>query len=232
MLFVRIPKTKVHLPRYRFSFEKSRFHDLFFLSFPFLFTYTFLSLLFPSSFSSSSSFFFFLSSLFSPFLSFSRLFLSLSLAVLFSRFCEKLLLFFIFFSLPRPPSRPVVAMLTRVRTPPSSRARLGRASGRVALCPFLTISSRAVHRDLWSRWLVAMLTARFFFHFHREQASATCGRGDWSRCSLLEITFFTASEPSRPVVAVTRSRYSLVQFFNFHFFIFFTIQSGPLEIIK
>ncbi|KAL5865048.1 hypothetical protein ACOSQ3_002562 [Xanthoceras sorbifolium] len=68
-------------------------------------------------------------------------------------------------------------MLTGVRAPPSSRARLGRASGRAALCPFLTISSRAVHRDLWSRWLVAMLTARFF-HFHRERAIATCGRGD------------------------------------------------------
>ncbi|KAL5848740.1 hypothetical protein ACOSQ4_006753 [Xanthoceras sorbifolium] len=99
-------------------------------------------------------------------------------------------------------------MLTGVCAPPSSLARLGRASGRAALCLFSTISSRAVHRDLWSRWLVAMLTARFC-HFHREQAIATCGRGDWSRCSLPEIAFFTASEPSRPVVAVTRSRCSL-----------------------
>ncbi|KAL5851657.1 hypothetical protein ACOSQ3_006775 [Xanthoceras sorbifolium] len=110
---------------------------------------------------------------------------------------------------------------------PRERALVARV---VALLSarFLTISSRAVHRDLWSRWLVALLTARFC-HFHREQAIATCGRGDWSRYSLPYFAFFTASEPSRPVVAVTRSRCSLVQFFNFSFF---TIQSGPLEIIK
>ncbi|KAH7550154.1 hypothetical protein JRO89_XS13G0144400 [Xanthoceras sorbifolium] len=86
-------------------------------------------------------------------------------------------------------SRHPVTTLTGVRAPPSSRARPGRATGRVALCLFLTISSRAVHRDLWSRWLVALLTARFC-HFHREQAIATCGRGDWSRYSLPDFAFF------------------------------------------
>ncbi|KAH7557066.1 hypothetical protein JRO89_XS11G0040100 [Xanthoceras sorbifolium] len=44
-------------------------------------------------------------------------------------------------------------MLTGPFAPPSSRARLGRAGARVAHCPNSTFSSRAVHRDLWSRSL-------------------------------------------------------------------------------
>ncbi|KAL5744672.1 hypothetical protein ACOSQ2_027788 [Xanthoceras sorbifolium] len=93
---------------------------------------------------------------------------------------KELLFFFLYFFRYRDRrrdlwSRHQVAMLTGVRAPPSSRARLGRARDRVALCQILTISSLAVHRDLWSRWLVAMLTARFC-HFHRERAIATCGR--------------------------------------------------------
>ncbi|KAL5827257.1 hypothetical protein ACOSQ3_019092 [Xanthoceras sorbifolium] len=50
--------------------------------------------------------------------------------------------------------------------------------------------------------MVALLSA-CFYQFHREQSIVTCGRGGWLRCSLPGFAFFTASEPSRPMVAVT-----------------------------
>ncbi|KAL5733199.1 hypothetical protein ACOSQ2_032891 [Xanthoceras sorbifolium] len=211
MLFVTISKNNVHQPRIRIF--------RWFYEFVFPFHLHFL-------FSSLSFFFFFFFFFFSSFLSFLGRF-SLLLLFLFSLASARSFSFFLYFFRHRDRrrdlwSRHQVATLTGVRAPPSSRARLGRASGRAALCPFLTISSRAVHRDLWSRWLVTLLTARFC-HFHREQTIATCGRGDWSRYSLPDFAFFTASEPSRPVVAVTRSRCSLVQFFNFSFFIHFSL---------
>ncbi|KAL5822897.1 hypothetical protein ACOSQ4_020797 [Xanthoceras sorbifolium] len=165
ILFVKIPKTKVHQPGYRFSFDKSRFHDFLFLSFPFLFTYTSFSL-FPLHFllPSSSSSFFFLLSLLSFFFFFFFLFFSRSLLSLLSVLCvfwllREATLFFIFFLAiatvvatcgRATRSRYSLERLHRLRRKHTSRY-LGRAGGRVAHCQNLTFSSRAVHRDLWSR---------------------------------------------------------------------------------
>ncbi|KAL5834501.1 hypothetical protein ACOSQ4_013998 [Xanthoceras sorbifolium] len=201
-------KTGVHQPGYRsYTFFLLGFSFFFFLSLssslPFsflLFLFLLFFILFSSSSSSSSSS--------------SRLLLFL---------CFSFFLFSLFSLLPF-----------------SASSFLFLASARSFLFLY-KFDHRDRHRDLWSHHLVAVLTGEVppissrapiavswsrcslpeFDIFHRELVSMMCGCGDWSRCSLLEILFFTVSSSSRSLVAVLT-----VHFFLHFMQSFWTAPSG------